>query len=112
MLRNTDLWRGRRGDRSLQLPAKWRRVIPILAFLIILALTARAGAANGAPTAGGQWAGAGGETLLATGDDRQRTAAGPLAPQDDGYMTLDGSLDTFGSLPANPNSGDTLNTGD
>src|SRR5436190_5208095 len=32
-------------------------------------------------------------------------------PQDAGYMTLEGSLDTFGSLPTNPSSGDTVNTG-
>ena len=38
-------------------------------------------------------------------------SSAPQSPQDDAFMTLEGSLTDFGSLAANPNSGDTVNTG-
>src|SRR5437762_590797 len=36
----------------------------------------------------------------------------PSRPLDDAFLDLTGSLDTFGTLGTNPNSGDTVNTGD
>src|SRR6476646_7131847 len=36
----------------------------------------------------------------------------PARPQGDAYMTIDGSQDILGSIPVNPNSGDTVTTGD
>src|SRR5438132_1085225 len=38
--------------------------------------------------------------------------SGKLVPQGDAFMTIDPSVDTFGSLGTNPSSGDTVNTGD
>src|SRR2546423_11292727 len=43
---------------------------------------------------------------------QDNVGSAPSSPQDHAYMTVDPSLDTFGSLPTNPNSGDTVNTGD
>src|SRR5438477_7809634 len=94
--------------RARRRPVPRPPLLPLLLVAIAFGITsgsALAGRLTDMPAPNVPAAGNAGQT-----PDKSNTA--PSSPLDHAFMTIEGSLTDFGSLPVNPNSGDAVTTGD